>query len=224
MEIIKDALKRGAISLSEHDSKQVLAAQGIFVTSEKIVKTVDEATAAASKIGYPVVLKGSGEALSHKSELGLIAVDLRNEADVRQAFEKLTSNPDIPVEAVLVQQMVLGDREFVVGMNRDPLFGPCVMFGLGGIFTEALQDVTFRIAPLSRADAMDMIKEIRGKKLLGATRGKPPVNCEELVDILIAVGNLGLDCDQIKEIDINPVKIMDSKPVAVDALVILGES
>ena len=223
MEIIEDALKRGATSLSEYDSKRVLAAQGIFITPEKIVATIDEAISAASKIGYPVVLKGSGETLNHKSELGLIAVDLRNETDVKQAFAKLTSNPEILVEEVLVQKMVPGDREFVVGMSRDPLFGPCVMFGLGGIFTEALQDVTFRIAPLSRADAIDMMEEIRGKKLLGATRGKPPVNPEELVDILIAVGNLGLDCDQIKEIDINPLKILGDKPVAVDALVVLNE-
>lgn len=223
MEIIRQALKRGAKALSEHDSKRVLAAQGIPVTPEKVVMTQNEAIAAASEIGYPVVLKGSGEALSHKSELGLIDIDLRNETDVRHSFGKLMSNPDIPVKEVLVQKMVKGDRELVVGLSRDLLFGPCVMFGLGGIFTEVLQDVAFRIAPLSRGDALDMMEDIRGKKILDATRGKPPIDREKLADILVAVGNIGLDCKQIKEIDINPIKIMDGKPIAVDALVILDD-
>ena len=166
-------------------------------------------------------MKGSGAELSHKTELDLIALDLKNESDVRQAYQKLTSNPKTKVKEVLVQQMVKGDRELVVGLNRDPQFGPCVMFGLGGIFTEILEDVTFRVAPLTRWDAMDAMDDIRGKKILDAFRGKPPVDREILADILIAVGKIGLDHDQINEIDINPLKILNGKPIAVDALVVL---
>lgn len=222
MKIIKEAIKRGATTLSEYESKLLLAEYGIPVTAEKTATTEDDAVKAASKIGYPVVLKGSGEEISHKTEFDLIALDLKNESDIRQAYQKLTSNPKAPVNEVLVQQMVKGERELVVGLNRDPQFGPCVMFGLGGIFTEILEDVTFRVAPLTRWDAMDAMDDIRGKKILEAFRGKPPVDREILADILIGVGKMGLDHDQINEIDINPLKILDGKPIAVDALVVLG--
>jgi len=222
MTIIEDALKRGAKTLSEHESKLFLAAHGIPVTREKVVTTEDDAVSAAAEIGYPVVLKGSGEELGHKTELNLIAMDIRNENDVREAYKKLTANRKVPVREVLVQQMVKGERELVVGLTRDAQFGPCVMFGLGGIFTEILEDISFRVAPLSREDAMDMMESIRGKKILDAVRGKPPVDREALADILIAVGQIGMNYDQIREIDINPLKILDGKPIAVDALIVLG--
>jgi len=222
MKIIEEAIKRGATTLSEYESKMLLAEYGIPVTSEKTAATEDDAVKAAADIGYPVVLKGSGEEISHKTEFDLIALDLKNEADIREAYKRLTSNPKAPIKEVLVQQMVKGDRELVVGLNRDPQFGPCVMFGLGGIFTEILEDVTFRVAPLTRWDAMDAMDDIRGKKILDAFRGKPAVDREVLADILIAVGKIGLDHDRVNEIDINPLKILNGKPVAVDALVVLG--
>jgi len=117
--------------------------------------------------------------------------------------------------------MVNGSREFVIGLSRDPQFGPCVMFGLGGIFTEALKDVTFRVAPLSKDDALEMIDEIKTKKLLGEFRGSPAVDREALAKALVGVGELGMKYDSIAEIDINPLIISGNKPVAVDALVVL---
>lgn len=222
MKILEDALKRNAKTLSEYESKQLLGEYKIPVTKESVATTSDEAVAKASEIGYPVVLKGSGEELSHKTELNLIALDLKDEKSVRDAFQELTSNPKAEVKEVLIQQMVKGDREFVVGLTRDPQFGPCVMFGLGGIFTEILEDVAFRVAPLTRWDAMDMMNDIRGKKILDAFRGKPAVNREALADILLAVGQIGIDHDQVHEIDINPLKLVDGEPVAVDALVVMG--
>ena len=223
MESIEAALKRGARTLSEHDSLQFLSAHGVPVVRQKVIDTEDNAVAAAAEIGYPVVLKGSGEGVSHKTELSLVAIDLRNEKDVRKAYNELTSRPEVQIKDVLVQQMIKGDRELVVGLTRDAQFGPCVMFGIGGIFTEVLKDTSFRIAPLSRWDAMDMMEDIRGKEILGAFRGKPPVDREILADILIAVGQIGMNYDQIREIDINPLKISDEKPVAVDALVVLND-
>jgi len=222
MKILEDALKRGATTLSENESKQLLGEYKIPITQEVVVTMEDAAVAAADKIGYPVVLKGSGDELSHKTELNLIALDLRKEEEVREAFKNLTSNPKANVKEVLVQQMVKGDRELVVGLTRDAQFGPCVMFGIGGIFTEILKDTSFRVAPLTRWDAMDMMDDIRGKKILEAFRGKAAVDREILADILMAVGQIGMDHDNVKEIDINPLKLVDGKPVAVDALVVLG--
>ena len=221
MKIIEEAVKRGANSLSEYESKLLLAEYGIPVTGEAVVTTADDAVAQASKIGYPVVLKGSGETISHKTELNLIALDLKNEEEVRQAFTELTANKKADVKEVLVQQMIKGDRELMVGLTRDAQFGPCVMFGLGGIFTEILEDVAFRVAPLSDYDANDIMTDIKGKKILEAFRGKPAVDRNILADILKAIGQIGLDNEQIKEIDINPLKLVDGKPVAVDALVVL---
>jgi len=224
MKLVEEALKRGAKSLSEYESKQLLAEYGIMVTKEAVATTEEEVVATALKIGYPVVCKASGEEFAHKTESDLIELDIKDEAGARAAFRRLTSHPGIFVREVLVQQMIKGERELVVGLMRDPQFGPCVMFGLGGIFTEILQDVTFRVAPLSRQDAMDMMNDIRAKKILDAFRGKPPVDREVLADILIAVGRIGVEVDEVREIDINPLKILDGKPIVVDALVILNKS
>ncbi|MBT7084909.1 MAG: acetate--CoA ligase family protein [Desulfobacterales bacterium] len=223
MKIIEDALKKGAKTLSEFESKKLLAEYGIRVTNEKTVSSEDDAVKAAEEIGYPVVLKGSGAEISHKTELDLIALNIRDEGDVRKAFNKLTSNTDTNVEEVLVQQMVKGHRELVVGMTRDMQFGPCVMFGLGGIFTEILEDITFRVAPLTKNDALEMMNEIRGKKILDPFRGKPAVDRDELADLLVAVGQVGIENEEISEIDINPVKVPGGKPIAVDALVVLDK-
>ena len=221
MKIIEDAVKRGAKSLSEYESKLLLAEYGIPITGEAVVTTADDAVAQASKIGFPVVLKGSGESISHKTELNLIALDLKSEEEVRQAFNELTGNKKADVKEVLVQQMIKGDRELMVGLTRDAQFGPCVMFGLGGIFTEILEDVAFRVAPLSDYDAGDIMNDIKGKKILDAFRGKPEVDRKILADIIKAIGQIGLENEQVKEIDINPLKLLDGKPVAVDALVVL---
>ena len=222
MKLIEEAVKRGAKTLSEHESKQFLSEYGLMITSEEVIATEEEAVATALRIGYPVALKASGEEFSHKTELDLIALDMRDEKDIRAAFRNLTSRTET-VKEILVQQMVKGERELVVGLTRDPQFGPCVMFGLGGIFTEILEDVVFRVAPLTRWDAMDMMSEIRAKKILDTFRGKPAVDREALADILITLGRIGMEIDKIKEIDINPLKILDGKPIIVDALVVLNQ-
>ncbi|MCG6910625.1 MAG: acetate--CoA ligase family protein [Deltaproteobacteria bacterium] len=223
MELIQKALDRGAKNLSEFESKAVLSAYGIPVTSEKTVHTEEEALAAAADLGYPIVLKGSGESMSHKTEMDLIALDIRDERGLVDAFRGFRNRQDVTVDELLVQPMVKGNRELMAGLKRDPQFGPCVMFGLGGVLAEILDDVAIRVAPLSEFDAMEMLDDIRAKKILDAFRGKPPADRNKLAQLLIALGRLGLENKNIAEIDINPIKLVAGNPVAVDALVVLGD-
>ena len=150
----------------------------------------------------------------------MVKLNVGNSDEVVHVFDELMSKIK-GLDGVLIQKMVKGSREFVIGLSRDPQFGPCVMFGLGGIFTEALKDVTFRVAPLSKEDALEMIDEIKTKKILGEFRGSPAVDREALAKALVGVGELGMKYDSIAEIDINPLIISGNKPVAVDALVVL---
>jgi acetate---CoA ligase (ADP-forming) subunit beta len=224
MDIIQKAADEGRSTLSEFESKELLSEYGIPVTREKIVQDVAGLKAAASEIGYPLVLKGCSANIAHKTEKGLIRIDLRTEAEAVAAFEEILAAMAGEDGGVLVQEMIKGQRELVVGLTRDPQFGPCVMFGLGGIFTEILKDISFRVAPLEKRDALEMMEEIRGKKILDAVRGMEAADIDQLAEILIAVGNIGMEHDRIKEIDINPLILSGSRPVAVDALVVLGDA
>lgn len=219
--IIESALERNQSALSEFESKQILSAYGIPVTREALVSQIDEAKAAASEIGYPVVLKACSPDLTHKTEKGLIRIDLRDENDLAEAFGKLQTQMGGQDGALLVQEMVKGQREFVLGMTRDPQFGPCVMFGLGGIFTEVLEDVSFRMAPIEMRDALEMMNEIRAHKLLDAIRGMDAVDRESLGESLIAVGRIGMEHEEVSQIDVNPMIARGSRTIAVDALVVL---
>lgn len=221
MKILDEAISKGQSTLSEYESKKLLATYGIPITKESLVNTKEGAIKAAKEIGFPVVLKGCAPEITHKTELNVIELGLRDEASVADAYDRISSHKGVTVDGILVQEMVKGERELVVGLTRDPQFGPCVMFGLGGIFTEILDDVSFRIAPLEKRDALEMVREIRGHKILDAFRGKPPVDMDILCQALISIGRIGLEFDQIKEIDINPLIINGGNPVAVDALVVL---
>ncbi|MBU2026695.1 MAG: acetate--CoA ligase family protein [Proteobacteria bacterium] len=215
------AVGQGSKTLSEFESTRLLAGFGIPTAKGILAQNLEEVKKAAESIGYPVVLKACSPEVSHKTESGLVAVDLRNEADLELAFQKISGSSPAKGGGFLVQEMIKGGRELVVGMIRDPQFGPCVMFGLGGIFTEILGDVTFRPAPLSEADAAEMIREIKGNKILDAVRGMPAVDADSLIQCLMAVGRIGMEREEIQAIDVNPLIIQGSKPVAVDALVVL---
>ena len=220
LNIIKHAVAKGQKTLSEYESRLVIESAGVFTAAAALTKTKEEAIQEAETMGYPVVLKGCSAELSHKTEAGMVALNITDSDQVAQVFDELTSKAK-NLDGILVEKMVRGSREFVIGLSRDPSFGPCVMFGLGGIFTEALKDVTFRVAPLTREDALEMIDEIKTKKLLGEFRGSPAVDREALARALVGVGDLGIKYDSIAEIDINPLIICGDKPVAVDALVVL---
>ncbi len=222
-EILKRAKARGQKNLSEYESKCVLKAYGIPVSREELVGDLEGAKKAARSIGYPLVLKGCSHELTHKTEKGLIEVGIRDERDLQEAFMRLSKAMEGIQAEFLVQELVKGARELVIGMTRDPQFGPCVMFGLGGIFTEILRDVSFRVAPIEKRDALEMMEEIKGKKILEAVRGMEAVDRDLLAQSLVALGELGMEQEEIQEIDVNPMIVRGSTPVAVDALVVLGQ-
>jgi acyl-CoA synthetase (NDP forming) len=224
MKIIQEALKKGQKTLSEYESKKLLKAYGFPVVREKLVDSRAGAVKAAKAIGLPVVLKGCSAEIAHKTEKKLIEVDLRTLKEVQRAYDDIRERVGSTLlDGILVQEMVKGSRELVIGMIRDAQFGPCVMFGLGGIFTEVLKDVSFRIAPLERRDALEMAKEIKGAPVLGAFRGMAPIDMDLLVSMLINAGKLGLELEAVKEVDVNPLIISGNRPVAVDALVVLED-
>jgi len=221
--IIEKALEEGRKTLSEHESKQLLKAYGIPVTEEKEITGLEEITKATREIGYPLVLKGCSPGVTHKTEKGLIRIGIKDDEEARAAFISLKEAMGASGGTILVQEMIQGQRELVMGLTRDPQFGPCAMFGLGGIFTEILKDVSFRVAPLEKRDALEMMGEIKGHDVLGSVRGLPAGDKNVLAEMLINLGRIGLENEEIKEIDINPVILQGSQPVSVDALVVLGK-
>ncbi len=222
MQIIKKAIKEGRKTLSEYESKLILKHYSIPIVEEILVNNQDEFLDALRILGYPLVIKGCSPNITHKTEEELIFLDIRNKNEAIEAFDEINKKINqIKDGAILVQKMVKGGRELMVGMINDPQFGPSVMFGLGGIFTEILKDVSFRVAPLDKKDAMDMMMEINANKILDSVRNMPPIDREELTKLILNVGKIGLENKQIKEMDINPIIIYGSKPIAVDALIVL---
>ncbi len=225
MDLIDRALHERRTRLSEHEAKKLLHSRDIPINEEVEVASIQELSEAFQSIGFPMVLKACSPDLVHKTERRLVYVDLRNEQEVYTAFDKLwqaiqeTGGPG----SVLAGEYIRGDRELMVGLTRDEQFGPCVAFGLGGIFTEILHDVAFRLAPLTREDALEMMQEIRGYKILEGIRGLPEADREQLAEILVRVGQLGIEEERIREVDLNPVILDGADPVVVDAAVILQE-
>jgi acyl-CoA synthetase (NDP forming) len=193
-----------------------------------VFATPDEAVAFCEQIGYPVVMKIASPDILHKSDVGGIIVGVANEKQAREAFDTLIARakehvPNATIWGAQVQEMVTNAREVIIGMNRDPQFGPLVMFGLGGIYVEVLRDVAFRVAPMTRFQATAMIEEIRSYKLLSGVRGQAPADIEAIIDSLLRVSQLVNDWPEIAEMDINPLLVRDqgAGAVAVDMRLIL---
>ncbi len=218
--LIQQAQESGQKALDEHAAKILLAAYGAPVTKEALTKTENEALAVASQIGYPVALKACHWEIMHKSGKGLIALNIEDVSKLKIAFKNIqkAAGKTVPV---LVQEMLTGNREFLAGMTRFVGFGACVVFGLGGVFTEIYRDTTMRMAPLTAADAQEMFADLRAHKLLDEFRGMPQVEKDELAGILQTVGNISLLHPEIAEIDLNPIIISGAKPVVADALIVL---
>jgi len=213
--------KSETATLSEPDSRELLRSFSIPCVPDELVGSAEAAVAAATKFGYPVVLKLAGSSLAHKSERGLVRLNIASDEAVATATAELlaSAQPEDEAVGVLVSPMVGGIREFIAGCYRDASFGPCVMFGLGGVLTEALADACFRLAPLSIFDAMEMLDDLVATRLLGATRGELPVNRESLAQVLVQLGEIICARDEILSIDINPIRIVAGEPLALDALV-----
>lgn len=219
-DIIQIALDRPNGALNENEAKQILQRYGIAVVAEKAVTTAAEAVAAAEAMGYPVVLKGLGSELLHKSEMGLVFVNLASAEAVRRAAEDMAARHAGRLEGMLVQPFIGARRELMAGMVRDPHFGPVIMFGLGGILAEALADTACRLLPLSRGDAMEMMDDIRAAALLKDFRGESAVDREGLADLLLKLAELAAAFPEIAEIDLNPLLVApDGTLHIVDALV-----
>jgi succinyl-CoA synthetase beta subunit len=209
-------------TLSEAESKAFLAGFGVPLPTEHLVADADGAVLAAEALGYPVVAKLCGATIAHKTERGLVRLGLRDSAQVRAAAADLlgAARPDDGAVEILVAPMVRGSRELIAGVLQDPQFGACVMLGIGGVLAEAIDDVVFRLAPLERIDAQEMIDALRTQRLLGEFRGEPAVDRDALVDVLCGLGAAAAD-ERVAAIDVNPLIVspVDGRPLAVDALV-----
>ncbi|MBI5443048.1 MAG: acetate--CoA ligase family protein [Deltaproteobacteria bacterium] len=224
-----EALALGRSTLTEHESKELLARYGIQTVPEEVAATPDEAAAIAERLGYPVALKVNSSAIVHKSDAGAVRLDVANEGDLRTAYSEVIANskrydPEAEVRGVLVQRMRKEGVEVYIGMSRDPQFGPTIAFGLGGVLVEVLRDVSLRVAPISRSDAEEMVREVRGYRLLEGFRGKPKADVAGLIETLLKVSRLSIEMgSRVAEIDINPLLVFaEGRGVeAIDALVVL---
>jgi acetyl coenzyme A synthetase (ADP forming)-like protein len=225
--VIEKAQSEGRTKLTEVEALGICHAYGIETAPGELAVDADEAVATATAMGFPVVMKIVSPNIVHKSDSGGVITGLDSADKVQEAYRLILDNvshaePDAIVDGVLVQKMVSGGRETICGITRDPLFGPLVMFGLGGIYVEALRDVIFRVAPLSAEDARNMVAGIRGTKLLGVLRGQPAVHTGALENALLRLSQIAVDFPMIEEMDINPLLGFESKAVAVDCRVRLG--
>ncbi|MFE9845928.1 acetate--CoA ligase family protein [Streptomyces goshikiensis] len=220
------ALLRPGQQLSEHAAKQLLRAYGIRVPREQLVTSAAAAVRAAGLVGYPVVMKASGPQLGHKTELGLVKIGLTSASQIRDAYRELTDiarYENVPLDGILVCQMVERGVEMVVGVTRDDLFGPTVTVGLGGVLVEVLHDAAVRVPPFGEDQARAMLTELRGHALLEGVRGAPPADVDALVEVVLRVQRMALELgDSLSELDINPLMVLPrgQGAVALDALAV----
>ncbi len=222
-----DQVKKGGRSiLTEFESKKILKQAGISVVETRLAKTQKEAVLLSRKMGFPVALKITSPDVIHKSDSGGVMLSINSVTEVKKAYNEILKRvkkqyPDAVIHGVSVQKMARPGTEVIIGTSKDPQFGPVIMFGLGGIFVELLKDVSFRIIPLERKDALEMIKEIKGYPLLQGYRGKEPANISALVEIILKISKLIEENPQIRELELNPIFVYRDKAVGVDARIIL---
>jgi acyl-CoA synthetase (NDP forming) len=226
-QVIEKARGQGRTVLTEIESKEILAEAGIPVAKATLARTPQEAAEAATKAGFPVVLKIVSPDITHKSDVGGVRVGLRSVEEVRSAFDDIVASvkskqPEARIEGVAVQPMAPQGTEVIVGMSKDPQFGPVLMFGLGGIFVEVLKDVAFRIVPLEPRDARQMIREIKGFPVLQGVRGQEPADLEALESLLLKLSEFVEAHPEIDELDLNPVFAYKDGCLAVDARIVVG--
>lgn len=222
------AREEGRAVLSEIESKELLKEMGIPTTKIELATTESDAVGISEKMGFPVVLKIASHDISHKSDAGGVKVGLKTREDVAGAYKQIMDSvkqkaPQARIEGVSVQNMAKPGIEVIIGMTKDAQFGPVLMFGLGGIWVEVLKDVSFRIIPLTKNDAGEMIKEIKGYPLLQGYRGMDPASISTLEDMLLKLSDFMEKNPEIKEMDLNPIFAYKDGAVAVDARVVLED-
>ncbi len=225
-EIFDKVKKEKRKFLLEPEAKTVCLKCGIPVTNFKVAKNEAEAVKFAEEIGYPVVLKIVSPDIIHKSDVGGVVVGLKDAQAVQNAYKQILKNvkkhkANAKIVGVLVQEMAPSSTEVIVGAIKDPQFGPALMFGLGGIFVEVLKDVTFRVAPITRDEACEMITEVKAYPLLKGYRNQPPADIEAIVQILLNTSRLVMEHQEIKELDLNPIMVYEKGAKTVDARIVL---
>jgi acetyltransferase len=226
--IIKNSLRQGRLQIGEQDAKAVLEAYGVKIPEGQFSATRDQAVAAAQKAGFPVVMKVVSQDVVHKSDVGGVRVGLQTPQQVEDAFDLMMLRipnlvPGARIDGVLVEEMKSGGREVILGMTRDPQFGPMLMFGLGGIYVEVLKDVTFHLAPLTVGEAMEMLSQTKTFALLKGVRGQKGVDIESIAECLQRIAQLGVDFPEVQELDINPLRVGFTRgdTMALDARIAL---
>lgn len=224
--VIEAALKQGRTVLTEIEAKQLAAAAGIGVVETRLAGNAEEAVAVSRELHYPVALKIVSPEIIHKSDIGGVKLGLRSAAQVRKAYDQLMETarqkaPGARILGVSVQRMATPGIEVIIGMSKDPQFGPVLMFGLGGILVEVLKDVSFRIVPLNERDAREMVREIKAYPVLEGFRGREPGDIAFLEETLLKVSRFVESTPEIKELDLNPIIVYRDGGVAVDARIVL---
>ena len=224
--IFAKARQEGRRFLLEPECYSILEKYNIPIANFLIARTAVEAAKCANKIGYAVALKILSRDVIHKSELGGVALDLKTKEDVCNAFHKISMNvkkqsPNSKIQGVLVQEMISPSTEVIVGAIKDPQFGPTIMFGLGGVFVELIKDVAFRLVPITRDEALGLIKGIKAYPILQGYRGSPAVNIEAIVHILVNISRLVNDYPEIQELDLNPIVVNEKRAKTIDARIII---
>jgi acyl-CoA synthetase (NDP forming) len=224
--IVENARKEGRTILTEVEAKQMLEAGGVPVSPARLAKTADEAAKVAGELGFPAVLKIVSPQITHKSDVGGVALGLASADDVRAAFDRIVASakqhvPNATIDGVAVQRMERQGIEVIVGVTKDPQFGPVLMFGLGGVLVEVLKDVAFRVIPIEQRDAQQIIEDIKGYPVLQGYRGQDPADISALQALLLKVSSFIESHPEVAELDLNPVFAYKDGAIAVDARIVL---
>jgi acetyl-CoA synthetase (ADP-forming) len=224
--IVEEARSKGRKFLLENEAKNICKEYGIPITQLEIAHTAEEASEFSEQIGYPIVLKIISPDVLHKFDVGGVILNVKSQKEARKAYNQIVENikkhkPDARIDGILVQEMAPCGTEIIVGSIKDAQFGSTLMFGLGGTFVEVMKDVSFRIAPITEADAQEMISEIRAYPILQGYRGQPPCDISAIIRILLSTSKLVMDHQEIKELDLNPVIVYEKGAKTVDARIIL---
>ena len=221
-ELLKNKLESNQTVLTEFESKNLLKEIGIPIPEQELATTKEETIAFAKKIGFPVVLKLMAEDIVHKSDTGAVKLNIKNIDETAQAYDELMKIPSQSEKSISIQKMADEPiTELIIGMTTDAQFGPALMFGIGGILVELLEDVSFRIAPITEYDAREQIHEIKGFPILDGYRGKPKADIDAIVNTLLTISDLVTKYEEINEMDLNPVFIYEKGLICVDARIIL---